>query len=94
VSSDLGPGWQNILLAAVSPMARVLGLRQVRFPLPRADSALAAHLRELMVRGDYRPVVDREYDFDQLRDAYAYVDTARKVGNVVDTVPGTPSPEA
>jgi NADPH:quinone reductase-like Zn-dependent oxidoreductase len=60
----------------------------VRFPLPRANAALAAHLRQLMDRGAYRPVVDRTFDFDELRDAYAYVDTGRKVGNVVVTMPG------
>jgi len=90
VSSDLGPGWQNVLLAVgVSPMARLLGRRHVRFPLPRADAALAAYLRELMLRGAYRPVIDRTYSFDRLRDAYAYVDTGRKVGNVVVTISGT-----
>jgi NADPH:quinone reductase-like Zn-dependent oxidoreductase len=88
VSLDLGRGWQNILLAAAGPVARALGRRQVRFPLPRANAALAAHLRQLMDRGTYRPVVDRTFDFDELRDAYAYVDTGRKVGNVVVTMPG------
>jgi NADPH:quinone reductase-like Zn-dependent oxidoreductase len=87
VSADVGPGWQNVLLAAAGPVARALGRRHVRFPLPREDAALAAHLRQLMDRGDFRPVVDRVYDFDQLRDAYAYVDTGRKVGNVVITMP-------
>lgn len=89
VSSDLGRGGQNALLAAAGPMARALGYRHVLFPLPRAEAALAAHLRQLMVRGAYRPVVDRTFDFDKLRDAYAYVDTGRKVGNVVVTMPGT-----
>lgn len=88
VSSDLGRGGQNLVLAAVGPVARALGRRHVRFPLPRGDAALAAHLRELMDRGTYRPVVDRTFDFAELRDAYAYVDTGRKVGNVVVTMPG------
>ena len=88
VSSDLGRGWQNILLAAAGPVARALGRRHVRFPFPRADATLAAHLRQLMDRGAYRPVVDRTFDFDELRDAYAYVDTGRKVGNVVVIMPG------
>jgi NADPH:quinone reductase-like Zn-dependent oxidoreductase len=65
-----------------------LGRRHVRFQLPRDDAGLAAYLRQLMDRGDYRPVVDRTYDFDQLREAYAYVDTGRKVGNVVVIMPG------
>ena len=87
VSSDLGRGWQNILLTAAGPVARVLGRRNVRFPLPRAEASLAAYLAQLMDRGAYRPVVDRTFDFDELRDAYAYVDTGRKVGNVVVVMP-------
>ncbi len=89
VSSDLGRGWQNVLLAAAGPLARALGRRHVRFPLPHADASLAAHLSQLMDRGAYRPVVDRTFDFEELRDAYAYVDTGRKVGNVVVVMPGT-----
>lgn len=86
-SSDLGRGGQNILLSAVGPAVRALGRRHVLFPLPRANAALADHLRRLMDRGAYRPVVDRTFDFDELRAAYAYVDSGRKVGNVVVTMP-------
>ena len=87
VSSDLGRGGQNVLLAAAGPLARALGRRHVRFPLPREDAGLAAYLRRLMDHGAYRPVVDRTYDFDELREAYAYVDTGSKVGNVVVIMP-------
>jgi NADPH:quinone reductase-like Zn-dependent oxidoreductase len=88
VSSALGRGCQNILLAAVGPVARALGRCHVRFPLPRANASLAAYLGQLMGSGTYRPVIDRTYDFDELRDAYAYVDAGRKVGNVVVAMPG------
>jgi NADPH:quinone reductase-like Zn-dependent oxidoreductase len=88
LSSDLGHGWQNVLLAAAGPMARALGRRHVRFPLPREDAGLATHLCQLMHGGGYRPVVDRTYHFDELHEAYAYVDTGRKVGNVVVIMPG------
>jgi NADPH:quinone reductase-like Zn-dependent oxidoreductase len=87
VSSDLGRGGQSIPLTAVGPAARRLGRRHALFPLPHEDADLAAHLARLMERGAYRPVVDRTYDFDELRDAYAYVDTGRKVGNVVVVMP-------
>ena len=45
-----------------------------------------------MARGAYRPVVDRTFSFAELREAYAYVDTGRKVGNVVVVMPGGTSP--
>jgi NADPH:quinone reductase-like Zn-dependent oxidoreductase len=88
VSSDLGRGWQNLLLAATGPVARPLGRRHVRFPLPHEDAELAAYLCRLMDSGGYRPVVDRTFRFDELREAYAYVDTGRKIGNVVVVMPG------
>lgn len=91
VSSELGRGGQNLLLAASSPMARALGRRHVRFPMPHADSALAEHLRQLMLRGAYRPVVDRTYRFEELREAYDYVDSGRKVGNVVVVMSEVPA---
>ena len=87
VSSDLGRGGQNVLLAAAGPVARALRRHHVRFPLPHEGADLAAHLRQLMESGGYRPVVDRTYRFDELREAYAYVDTGRKVGNVVLVMP-------
>jgi NADPH:quinone reductase-like Zn-dependent oxidoreductase len=85
VSSELGTGGQNLLLAALGPVARAGRRRHVRFPFPHGDPALATYLRDLMGRGAYRPVVDRTFAFADLRDAYAYVDTGRKVGNVVVT---------
>ncbi|MDR7254708.1 NADPH:quinone reductase-like Zn-dependent oxidoreductase [Nocardioides sp. BE266] len=87
VSSELGRGAQNLVLAAVGPLARAAGRRHARFPFPHADADLAAHLAGLMASGAYRPVVDRTYAFDDLREAYAYVDSGRKVGNVVVVMP-------
>lgn len=74
-SSDLGRGGQNLLLALVS--------RRVRFPLPQGGPDVAARIRALMADGSFRPLVDRTYAFEDLRAAHAYVDTGRKVGNVV-----------
>ena len=69
-------------------MARRLHRRHVLFPLPHEDAALAAHLAAQLAAGTYRPVVDRTYAFDELRAAYEYVETGRKVGNVVVAMPG------
>ncbi|WP_208544143.1 NAD(P)-dependent alcohol dehydrogenase [Nocardioides seonyuensis] len=87
VSSELGRGGHNLLLAAVGPVARGLGRRRVKFPFPHAGADLAAHIAGLMDRGAYRPLIDRTYAFEDLRAAHAYVDSGRKVGNVVVTLP-------
>ncbi len=78
-SSELGRGWQNPLLALVS--------RRVHFPLPKGGPEVAAQIRGLMTSGAFRPLVDRTYPFEEIREAYAYVDSGRKVGSVVLTVP-------
>ena len=83
LSSDLGPLSQNPLLALVTPLGRG---RRVRFPIPRSDPGVMAHLKELIGSGAFRPVVDRRYPLDEIVEAYRYVETGRKVGNVVISV--------
>ena len=33
--------------------------------------------------GEFRPVIDRRYRLDQIVEAYRYVETGQKIGNVV-----------
>jgi NADPH:quinone reductase-like Zn-dependent oxidoreductase len=80
VSSDPGPGWQNLPLSAVTPLLRG---RMVRFPFPRQDQAMIRRIGDLLASGAFRPLVDRHYPLDHIVDAYRYVETGRKLGNVV-----------
>ena len=43
-------------------------------------------LAELAQAGEFRPVIDRRYPFEQIAEAHRYVDTGRKRGNVVITL--------
>jgi NADPH:quinone reductase-like Zn-dependent oxidoreductase len=43
-------------------------------------------LAALAEGGEYRPVIDRRYPFEQMAEAHRYVDTGRKRGNVVLTL--------
>jgi NADPH:quinone reductase-like Zn-dependent oxidoreductase len=43
-------------------------------------------LRELLESGEFRPVIDRRYPLERIADAYRYVETGQKIGNVVITV--------
>jgi NADPH:quinone reductase-like Zn-dependent oxidoreductase len=43
-------------------------------------------LAELAAKGEYKPVIDRRYPFEQMAEAHRHVDTGRKRGNVVITV--------
>jgi NADPH:quinone reductase-like Zn-dependent oxidoreductase len=79
-STGLGPGYQNLIL----PLAtRLLGGRKVVSAYPRLDQATVGHLGQLMASGQFTPVIDRHYPLDQIVDAYRYVDTGQKIGNVV-----------
>ena len=80
VSSELGPKAQNLPLALVSPLVRG---RRVRFPFPLHDQAMIRRFAELLADGRMRPVIDRHYPLDRIVDAYRYVDSGQKVGNVV-----------
>jgi hypothetical protein len=42
--------------------------------------------RDLVVSGRFRPVIDRSYPLAEIVEAYRYVETGQKVGNVVITV--------
>lgn len=84
LSSDLGPLAQNPVLALVTPL---LGGKRVMFPIPpKHDQALMTYLREMLQSGAFKPVIDRRYPLERIVDAYGYVETGRKIGNVLVTV--------
>lgn len=87
MSSDLGPGWQNIPLALVTPLFRG---KRVKFGPPTQNKEMVEHLRGLMESGQFRPVIDRRYPLDQIVEAYRYVETGKKIGNVVIDVAPIP----
>ncbi|MQA17077.1 MAG: zinc-binding dehydrogenase [Pseudonocardiaceae bacterium] len=80
LSSDLGPWSQNLVLALVTPL---LGGKRVKFPIPRQSQEIVGYFRKLIESGEFRPVIDRQYPLDQIVDAYRYVETGQKIGNVV-----------
>jgi NADPH:quinone reductase-like Zn-dependent oxidoreductase len=83
LSSELGPLPGNPVLALLTPL---LGGRRVLFPIPKHDRAMVRHLKDLMESGDFKPVIDRRYPLDRILDAYRYVETGQKIGNVVITI--------
>jgi NADPH:quinone reductase-like Zn-dependent oxidoreductase len=83
LSSDLGPLAQNPILALITPLLRG---RRVGFPIPRDDQEMARYFKGLLESGAFRPVIDRWYRLDQIVEAYTYVETGQKIGNVVISV--------
>jgi NADPH:quinone reductase-like Zn-dependent oxidoreductase len=85
VSTDLGPLWQNPVLALVSPRA---GGRHMHFPIPHYRKSDVEWFRDLLAKGEYRAVIDRRYSLEDILEATRYVETAQKTGNVVIRVIG------
>ncbi len=80
ISSELGPLAQNPFLALIAPLH---GGKKVMFPIPKHDQLMVRHIRELIESGRFKPVIDRTYPLDQIVEAYRYVETGQKTGNVV-----------
>ncbi|MES2394616.1 MAG: NAD(P)-dependent alcohol dehydrogenase [Bacteroidota bacterium] len=79
-STELGKNAENIYLALITP---VLGGKKVLFPIPTITKEDVVFLKELVKRGEFKPVVDRQYKLEQIVDAYKYVETGQKTGSVV-----------
>jgi NADPH:quinone reductase-like Zn-dependent oxidoreductase len=85
LSSDLGPLSQNPFLALVTPL---FGGRKVLFPIPKAHGRTEmVYVKQLIEAGSFTPLIDRRYPLDEIVDAYRYVESGQKVGNVVIEVP-------
>jgi NADPH:quinone reductase-like Zn-dependent oxidoreductase len=82
-SSELGPYWQNPLLALIAPL--VPG-KKVGFPIPTDNQNDIVYFKELIEEGKYQAVIDRTYPLERIVEATRYVETGEKIGNVVITV--------
>jgi len=80
ISTELGPGSQNPFLALITPL---LGGKKVLFPIPTINKEDVLFLRKLAIEKKFRPVIDRQYPLEKIADAFTYVLTGQKTGNVV-----------
>ncbi|MBK7033240.1 MAG: NAD(P)-dependent alcohol dehydrogenase [Ignavibacteria bacterium] len=83
ISTELGPRYENPFLALLTPL---LGGKRVLFPIPTITARDVEYLRSLAIKGSYRPLIDRVMSLDEIVDAYRYVETGQKIGNVVISV--------
>jgi NADPH:quinone reductase-like Zn-dependent oxidoreductase len=80
VSTELGKNAENVFLALVTPL---FGKRKVIFPIPTINKQDLHFLKELIENGEYKPVIDKAYRLEQIADAYKYVESGQKTGNVI-----------
>ncbi len=83
MSSELGHNMQNPLLSLINPLQRLFTKRNIKFPLPLTRKKEIEKIAKLLESKNFQPLIDREYPLDNIVDAFEYVETGEKVGNVV-----------
>ena len=85
ISTELGKNGENIIYALFTPL---FGGKRVLFPIPVIDKDEVIFFKGLVESGAFRPVIDRKYTMDQIVEAYKYVESGQKTGNVVLVIVG------
>jgi NADPH:quinone reductase-like Zn-dependent oxidoreductase len=74
-------GAGNLLLVLINPL---LGEKKVLFP--RDNKGNLAFIKDLLQKGSFKPVIDRIYPLEKIAEAFTYVATGQKIGNVIITM--------
>lgn len=80
ISTELGKYGENIFYALTTPL---FGNKKVLFPLPSINKDAVKFIKELVEKEKFKPVIDRKYNLEQIVEAYKYVETGEKTGNVI-----------
>lgn len=81
ISTELGRGSENVFLAIWGSIFK--NRKRVLFPIPTFSKEDMEWLAERVAAGDFKPVIDRSYRLHEIVEAYHYVETGMKVGNVL-----------
>jgi NADPH:quinone reductase-like Zn-dependent oxidoreductase len=80
ISTELGYLSQNPFLALLTPL---FGGKKLLFPIPSINQNDANYFKALAEEGKFKPLIDRTYPLDKIVEAYEYVESRQKIGNVV-----------
>ena len=83
-STDFGFLAQNVFLTIWTSIFRATPCgKKVLFPLPKASKKDVNFFKQIIESGKYKAVIDRKYKLEDIVEAYKYVETEQKTGNVV-----------
>jgi NADPH:quinone reductase-like Zn-dependent oxidoreductase len=87
ISSDLGYMAQNVVLPLITPIIKpMIENKKTIFPFPTDIRGTLLLVKKLIEEGKFKAVIDRTYPLEGIVDAYKYVETGQKTGNVIITV--------
>ena len=76
-------GLENLLLAMITPL---FGGKKVYFSVPKDIAGELNFIKGLVENGKFKPVIDRKYPLEKIAEAYVYVASGQKIGNVIITM--------
>ena len=79
ISSDLGPGNENVYL----PITTLFADKKVIVPIPLDVKGSLRFIKSLLEIDKFRPVIDRVYPLEKITEAFTYVASGQKTGNVI-----------
>jgi NADPH:quinone reductase-like Zn-dependent oxidoreductase len=62
------------------------GNKKVIFPIPKNIKASILLVKKMIEENKFKTVIDRKYPLEKIADAFRYVETGQKTGNVVITL--------
>ena len=80
ISSELGPGNENLYLPLTT---RIANAKRVKFPLPLDVQATMDYVTKLVEKGSFKPLIERQYQPENLTDAFIHAASGKKKGNIV-----------
>lgn len=80
VSSELGPNAQNLYLPLLT---KIKGGKRVIFPIPSNCKKSLEFMSKILSERKFKPIIDKVYTPDQIKEAYTYVASGQKTGNVI-----------
>jgi len=80
ISTELGKNGENIWMALYGLLSKG---KKVLFPIPYIHKEDVIFLKNLAESGQFKPLIDRIYPLDDIREAYQYVESRQKIGNVI-----------
>jgi len=80
ISTEPGKNGENIWMALYGLLS---GGKRVLFPIPYINKEDVIFLKNLAEKGLFKPLIDRIYRLDEIKEAYQYVESRQKIGNVV-----------